>query len=461
MTAKLVKSSLRGDGTREPIFPADVHGRFHLRRRIAFALLIAVWLLLPLIRVRGNPAVFLDMQARKFYLFGATFNAQDIWLLFFVLTGIGFGLLYLTATAGRVWCGWACPQTVFLEGVFRPIERLIGGTRDERMRRLKGGWTWDRIWRSALIHGLYLIAAFAVAHMFLAYFVSFSQLTQIVRRSPAEHPEAFTWAMVLTGVFYFNFGWFREQLCLIICPYGRLQSALIDADSLVIGYDELRGEPRGKVNQEGAGDCIDCKRCVVVCPTSIDIRNGLQIDCIACTQCIDACDEIMDKIGRPRGLIRYDSLNGLAGKTRRFFRPRIFLYTALGCVGLVAATIAFRSRESFEANLLRLRGAPYTVEGDTIRNAFNVHLVNKRDEHVVYRVEPREQPPLQFVLPIREVSLAPLSDTNIPVFVLGPRASLNRDVEFEIRIAPKTSSASTTTGAGERMIRGKFLAPSR
>ena len=292
--------------------------------------------------IAGHPALFIDVAARRLFFFGMTFNSQDTWLLFFLLTGIGFALVYATALVGRVWCGWACPQTVFLEGIFRRIERFIEGPREIRMRRNAGPWNADKIARKMASHVFYGAFAVVIAHVFLSYFASLPATFRMVRQNPSAHPEAFAWAVAMSLVFYINFAWFREQLCVVLCPYGRLQSAMLDEHSLLVGYDSLRGEPRGKVSAEGAGDCVDCKRCVVVCPTGIDIRNGTQMECLACTACIDACDDVMDRLGRRRGLIRVDSEEGLAGRSRKLIRPRIVLYTALLAIGAVIALAAFR-----------------------------------------------------------------------------------------------------------------------
>jgi cytochrome c oxidase accessory protein FixG len=296
MTTQLVelRGSLTSDGKRRRIAPAEVRGRFTRLRTAGFVLLIAVYAALPWIQIGGHPAVFLDLAHRRFHLFGATFNAQDTWLLFFLLAGAGIGLLTATALLGRIWCGYACPQTVFLDGVFRRVERWFDGPPALRRRRAGS----RRALRTAGKHAVYLAVSALVAHVFLSYFVSLPALFAMMATSPAEHPAAFAWAFALTAVMYGNFAWFREQTCLIVCPYGRLQSALTDADTLIIGYDVRRGEPRGKLKQAPGGDCIDCNRCVAVCPTGIDIRNGLQIECIGCAACVDACDQIMARVGR-------------------------------------------------------------------------------------------------------------------------------------------------------------------
>jgi cytochrome c oxidase accessory protein FixG len=427
-----VQSSLAADGRRRFVYPADVRGRFVTRRRAIFAALVAVWLALPLVKIGGHPALFLDVATRQFYLFGATFNAQDAWLLVFVVTGIVFALALTTALFGRVFCGYACPQTVFLEGLFRPIERLVEGPREKRMRRDHGPLTFDKVWRKVVKHTLFFGAAAFVAHVMLSFFVSVPATLAMVRGNPADHPEAFAWATAVTLVLYGNFAWFREQVCLIVCPYGRLQSTLLDDDTWVIGYDEKRGEPRGKVHDTGAGDCIDCKRCVAVCPTGIDIRNGLQLDCIGCTACIDACDEIMDKVERPRGLIRYDSLTGFAGKKRRILRPRLAAYAALGLLGTGAAAFAFSGRTSFEANLLRERGAPFVIDGDEVRNSYALHIVNKRAEPQTFELELEAPHGFELSIAKSKIELGPMEDARVNVVVRAPRGTADREIGIEV-----------------------------
>ncbi len=432
------EGSLGKDGRRKMPYPADVTGRWQRARRIVYAALIALWAALPWIPIKGHPAVFLDIEKRQFFLFGLTYNAQDVWLLFFALSGVAFGLVYATALLGRVWCGWACPQTVFLEAIFRPIERLFNGPRNVALRRAaSGGLSLDRAWRAAATHAAYGIAALVVAHIFLAYFVSIPRVFEMVRTRPTAHPEAFAWMIAVTGLMYGNFAFFREQLCVVVCPYGRLQSVLLDDDSLVVGYDEKRGEPRGKAALKGSGsgsDCVDCKRCVVVCPTGIDIREGLQLDCIACTACVDACDEVMVKLGRERGLVRYDSLRGLRGDKRRILRPRLYAYTLLLVIGAVVATLAFRRREPFEANIVRLPGMPYTREAGTLRNAFELHLVNKAGEPRILEIQAVPSPDLEFIVPISSVRLEPLEGRRVPFFVTLEHSRFTVDRPFVLRV---------------------------
>ncbi len=443
-------SVLRSDGRRNFVVPADVSGRFTRRKYILYALLIAIYAALPWLQVGGNPAVQLDVERRVFYLFGAVFNAQDFWMVFFLLSGLGFLLIVLTALFGRVWCGYACPQTVFLEGVFRRLERFIEGPRNIRLKRDKQDLGVSKVLRKGLKHALFLSLSVVVAHVFMSYFVSIPSLFRMFEAGPQRHPEAFAWASGMSAVMYLNFAWFREQLCLVLCPYGRLQSALTDTDTLVIGYDEKRGEPRGKAKNEGIGDCVDCRRCVVVCPTGIDIRNGLQLDCIGCAACIDACDEVMTKLSRPTGLVRYDSLKGLQGLPKRFLRPRVYLYAALGALGLAVATPLLSHRVPFEANLLRLPGASFTLEAEQteVRNGLELHLVNKRTSEATLEIEPNTEAGIVFVVASPKVRLKPLESRRIPVFATAPNDGTARAIELDV-----------TDGSAKLRLSAKFVAP--
>lgn len=383
LNGRIAESSLYTDGTRKKIEPAPVHGRFDRARHVVFSILVLVWVAMPSL-------VHLDVTKRQFFLFGATFTPHDFWMVFFLATGMGFGLVYATALAGRVWCGWACPQTVFTETFFRPIERL----------------TKKRKW---LRHVLFAVTSFIIAHVFIAYFIPVKELWRMMLGSPANNPEPFVWMLVLTGTFYAHFSFFREQLCVVLCPYGRLQSVLLDDDSLVIAYDEERGEPRGKVGKT-TGDCVDCRRCVQVCPTGIDIRNGLQMDCIACTACIDACDDVMDKLDRPRGLIKYQH--------GRILRPRMYLYTALLAIGAAVFFFSTRTHSSFDVTLLRQPGAPFTKdESGQLQNGFVVHVVNKSSAPRTYVLEPDPFAGSTYVVPIDRAEIAGLSDRRLPIFV--------------------------------------------
>jgi cytochrome c oxidase accessory protein FixG len=372
-------TTINDDGSRYFLHPADVRGFFNRLRRFTGLFLIAIYLLLPWIPVGGYPAVFLDIAERRFHFFGYTLAAQDTWLLFFGLTGVGFGLFFLTALLGRLWCGYACPQTVFLDHIYRRIERMIDGDAPARRQLDRAPLDGGKIARRVLKHALYALTSLVITHLFLAYFVSIPEVWHMMTSAPREHWAAFLFVFIAAGALYFNFAWFREQLCIVICPYGRMQSALSDDHTMTIGYDARRGEPRGKAGTPDAGACIDCNRCVQVCPTGIDIRQGLQMECIACTACIDACDDVMVKLKRPTGLIRYDSLTAFRGGRTRWIRPRTILYGVLLVIGIAVATFAFSTVKPANFMVMRMSGAAYFVDRDDVRNQFMVRLLNKRN----------------------------------------------------------------------------------
>jgi cytochrome c oxidase accessory protein FixG len=447
-------TTIRDDGSRMFLHPADARGFWTRARRGSAALLIAVYLLLPWIPVGGHPAVFLDVADRRFHLLGATLAFQDVWLLFFFITGLGFSLFFITSLLGRVWCGWACPQTVFLDHVFRRVERWLEGDAVARRRLDAAPWTATKFLRRSGKQLVFILLSAVITHLFLAYFVSLPELWKMMTHAPREHWSAFLFVAVATGILYFNFAWFREQLCLVICPYGRLQSVLIDDHSLVIGYDTKRGEPRAKAGTPDAGACIDCNRCVQVCPTGIDIRQGLQIECIACAACIDACDEVMTKVKRPTGLIRYDSSAGFAGARTRWLRPRIWLYLVMLCAGITAATWAFSTVRPANLGVTRLGGMPYIVDDQNVRNQFLVRLVNKRDEPVSFRVvaESAEGEVLPQVGFEQAVTLAPLAEEVRPLIVILPRADYTGPFRFIVVARPEA-------GGYELRRRADFTGP--
>jgi cytochrome c oxidase accessory protein FixG len=444
-------TTIREDGSRFFLHPADVRGFWTRARRASAAVLIAFYLLMPWIPVGGHPAVFLDIAGRRFHLFGFTLAFQDAWLLFFAITGLGFSLFFITSLLGRVWCGWACPQTVFLDHVFRRVERWLEGDAVARRRLDAAPWTAAKFARRASKQIVFVVLSALITHLFLAYFVSIPELWQMMHQSPREHWSAFLFVAIATGILYFNFAWFREQLCLVICPYGRLQSVLIDDHSLVIGYDTKRGEPRAKAGTPDAGACIDCNRCVQVCPTGIDIRQGLQIECIACAACIDACDDVMTKVKRPTGLIRYDSTAAFNGGRTRWLRPRLWLYLVLLAAGATAATWAISTVRPANLGVTRLGGMPYIVDDATVRNQFLVRLVNKRDEPATFRVVAEGAGLLQTGFE-ETITLAPLAEEVRPLIVSVPRAAYAGPFAFDVVARPGT-------GGYEMRRRASFTGP--
>jgi cytochrome c oxidase accessory protein FixG len=448
-------TTINDDGSRNFVHPADVRGLWTLLRRIAGAGLIATYIALPLVEINGAPAVFLDILHRKLHLFGLTFLFQDLWLLFFAITGAGFLLFFVTSILGRIWCGWACPQTVFLDHVFRRIERLIDGDAPARRKLEDAQPTAGKVARRVLKHGVYLILCALIAHLFLSYFVSIPVLYRIAHLSPLQNWSTFLFVFALTGILYFNFAWFREQFCIVLCPYGRFQSALIDDNSIVIGYDEKRGEPRGKPSSEH-GDCVDCRRCVQVCPTGIDIRQGLQLECISCAACIDACDGVMEKLHRPKGLIRHASLNALAGRATRFLRPRVLIYLVLMLAGATAFALATREVKPVVLSALRMRGAPYFKDGDRVRNNFMLRVANKRPDAHQYTIS--------VVSPLatlevaggnnQTVALAGGADIQVPLILTVPLSDFPGQFEVKVLVGNQNGEIEN-----ERTI--PFLGPFR
>ena len=429
-------TTIREDGSRLFLHPADARGRWTTARRWSAWVLIVVYLLLPWIPVGGHPAVFLDIAERRFHLFGFTLAFQDTWLMFFGITGLGFSLFFITSLLGRVWCGWACPQTVFLEHVYRRLERWLEGDAQARRKLDTQPWTPAKFIRRGGKQVLFFIISAMIAHLFLSYYVSLPQLWSMMHANPGEHWASFVFVFVFTSILYFNFAWFREQLCIVICPYGRLQSVLVDDHTLNIGYDAQRGEPRGKVGTPDAGACVDCNRCVQVCPTGIDIRQGLQIECIACAACVDACDEVMTKVKRPRGLIRYDSVAGFVGGRTRWLRPRTVFYTLLLAVGTAVGTWALSTVRPANLAITRLQGSPYFVTDEAVRNQFLVRIVNKRDVPVRFVITlPGAPAELGRTGMDGTVELAPLAEEVRPLIVQMPRKTYAGEFTLNVRLA--------------------------
>ncbi len=380
-----VLSTMNADGTRRWMDPREVSGSWHRRRTVVAWALIALFAVLPWVRIGGKPPILLDVMTRHFTFFGTTFRPTETPLIAVLMAMVFVTVFLMTALAGRVWCGWGCPQTVYLEFVYRPLERWLAGGRG---RAVAG-------WRRLAVYAAFLLVSAHLANTFLAYFVGTDRLTQWTLGNPASHPTAFAVFAVVTGLMMFDFAFFREQLCTLVCPYGRLQSALLDRDSLIVAYDPARGEPRGSMaaqratqaRGERAGDCVDCSWCQQVCPTGIDIRNGLQMECLHCTQCIDACDSVMAKVGKAKGLIRYASQRRIAGERRSGVRWRVMIYGTV-LAGLAATFVWLLShRMPTLVEQVRLVGVNFTErEGGRIETPVRLLVENRTPARRSYAV---------------------------------------------------------------------------
>jgi len=373
-------------GKRKWIYPKKPSGRFHRYRIIVTSLLLTVLFITPFIKINGRPFLLLNIFERKFVILGNVFWPQDTHLLILLLLTFFVFVILFTTIFGRVWCGWVCPQTLFMEMVFRKIEYLIEGDANQQRKLSKQPWNFEKIWKRSLKHFLFGLIAVLIGHTLMAYLIGIDKTIEIVSQPPSQHFAGFIGLAVFSIIFYLVFSIVREHACTFICPYGRLQSVLINPDTIVVAYDFVRGEPRGKLTKNTTenkhGDCVDCGLCVQVCPTGIDIRNGTQMECINCTACIDACDAVMDKISKPRGLIRYDSLQGIADIVKKKkWNARTIAYSAVLFLLIAVFFSLIFTRSDIEATVVRASGQLYQeLPGDKISNLYNIQVVNKTFE---------------------------------------------------------------------------------
>ncbi len=401
-------------GKRVWIHPKKPSGWYYNARTwVSFALL-AVLFGLPFIKVNGEPLLLFNILERKFILFSIVFTPQDLHLFALAMVTLMLFIVLFTVVFGRIFCGWVCPQTIFMEMVFRKIEYWIEGDASQQRKLAAAPWTGEKIGKRALKFAIFFAIAVVIANTFLSYVIGVDEVKKIITEPISQHTGGFIAMLIFSGVFFFVFTYMREQVCLVVCPYGRLQGVLLVQDSIVVHYDYVRGEPRGKIGKQGSvgssivgslqsggmamdlpvvnqpavkGDCVDCKLCVQVCPTGIDIRNGTQLECVNCTACIDACDGIMEKVGRPKGLIRYDSETGIKASRdpnykRKIFTTRVWAYSGV-LVALIALQIfLFANRSEVETIILRTPGQLYQKIDGGYNNLYNFEVINKTAQDI-------------------------------------------------------------------------------
>lgn len=374
------------EGHRKYIFPKKPKGKLYNKRTLASIVYLAIFFTLPFINVNGEPLFMINVLKRKFILFGQIFGPQDFFIFALgMLTFMVFVILF-TVVFGRVFCGWACPQTVFMEMVFRKIEYWIEGDFTKQRQLKEMPWNGYKIRKRATKILVFYLVSFIIANFFMAYLISMNEVLRYVREGIGAHLGTFLALIGFTTIFFFVFYWFREQVCIVVCPYGRLQGVLLDKNSIVVAYDYVRGEPRGKIKKqpvEPRGDCVDCAACVRVCPTGIDIRNGTQLECVNCTACIDACDEIMTSVQRPTGLIRFASENNIAASEKPRFTARIMAYTAVLLLLVTSLGFMLASRDDVDITILRTAGSVYQALPDgRIGNVYNAKMANKTHKDI-------------------------------------------------------------------------------
>jgi cytochrome c oxidase accessory protein FixG len=416
------------------IYEQKVTGPWQRLRKATFMLLHLVLFVTPWITIRGNPALLIDLPARRLFVAGAIFTASDTIFLLLLLLFLAFSLFFFTSLFGRLWCGFACPQTVFLDSWIRPLEGWIEGDWVRRRKRDDAGWTFDRAWRKAAKWSLYLAISFVIAMGFASYFAGARQLW-------GGNASTLEYAIVaiFTALWFLDLAWFREQFCNYLCPYARFQGALTDADSLLVQYDVARGEPRRGADPGRRGDCIDCNKCVAVCPQGIDIRNGFQLECIACARCIDACDIVMTKLDKPN-LITWSSEAERAGRRPRRLRPRTVAYGGL-LTGIAAAAITLLAgRVPFDASVQRAPGSLYVIDHDGyVRNTYLIRITNKlaTPDSIPFTVDVEGVPPEDVT--VQGVRLGTTESATLPLIVrMKARDDLQRTIPIEVRVSSPT-----------------------
>ena len=376
-------ATVQDDGKRNWVYPKKVKGYFYKYRTYLSWILLAILFSGPFIKVDGRPWLLFNIFERKFIIFGAVFWPQDTYLLIFLLLIFFVFVILFTVAFGRVWCGWACPQTLFMEMVFRKIEYFIEGDANQQRTLNAQPWNQEKIVKKTIKISVFAIISLLIGHLVMAYLIGIDEVIKIVSSPPSAHMSGFVGLLAFSGIFMFVFTWFREQACLVVCPYGRLQGVMLDNNSINVMYDYVRGEPRAPIRKNAIensdkGDCVDCNLCVQVCPTGIDIRNGIQMECVNCTACIDACDDVMVKVERPTGLIRYASENSIKQGFQKLLTNRVKSYIVVLVLLIIAFVSLLVTRNDIGATVTRFPGMTYQMREDgMVTNLYQITLINK------------------------------------------------------------------------------------
>lgn len=426
-------STVTKDGKRKWIFPVKPGGKWFNYRAAVAIFFYAIFFVTPFIKVHGRPLLQFNFPEGKFVLFSYAFWPQDFFIFGLIMLAAIVFIALFTNAFGRIFCGWICPQTIFMEMLFRRVDYMVLGSAQQQRMLSRAEWDGKKIRKYTLRYAIYFVLSFIIANTFLSYIIGVDELHKIVTEPVSMHIGGFTAILIFTLVFFGVYAFLREQVCTNICPYGRLQSVLLDKNSVVVAYDYKRGEPRAKYRKtqnESDGDCIDCNACVNVCPTGIDIRNGTQLECVNCTACIDACNFIMDKVNRPRGLIRYDSENNIAEGKKFRFTPKLKGYSTVLTVLIVAIIGLLITRKNVDGTLMRTSGLLYQERGvDSVSNLYNMKLINKSVHPYHLELRPEGFDGNIEVVGNKVITVNPEQQINATFFIVKPSKNIQERKE--------------------------------
>lgn len=456
-------ATVDANGKRIWLYPKKPKGRYYNKRMMATVVFLTIFIGGVFVKIDGQPLLMMNFFERKFVIFGQVFLPQD-----FVLFGIGMIIFVVfialfTVTYGRIWCGWLCPQTIFLEMIFRPIEYRLEGDSRQQKKFDEGPWDFNKVWRKGLKHLIFISFSVFIAHITMAYLVGIEEVGRLITQSPAKNPTGFGSLVAFTVAFYYVFAKLREDVCVTICPYGRLQGVLVNRDTMTVIYDDVRGEPRGRIRKggpqpvrtpqsaltsESTGDCIDCNLCVQVCPTGIDIRNGIQLECVNCTACMDACDQVMDKISKPRGLIRHASVDSIEKNKPFKISKRSWAYSVVLVVLIALEAVLLINRSDVETTVMRVPGQLYQEKEDNkITNLYNAQFVNKTNDVKEIRLRAAEKGfVVKYVGKIPTVSVEASGRASVVFFIETDKKNLTgRKTNVKLEILSGNVVLETTT----------------